>query len=359
MPENLQTQFDSFHKTIRLGRFKKEQQLRDKRDVIRRRLEKNLPDVFKKYNEPVPKFWFKDQGSYKMNTGIKPLTGSGGYDIDQGLYFETAIDGIYAKCPVTLKKRVLEALDGLTGDMRIRRPCVTVFYKENGKEKAFHVDIAVYSAASINDDGKNYLATGRADSPATDQEWKVSDPPGLQHALFSRFQGDAPGRQQFRRMMRYLKRWKDFNFDSAGNGAPRGIGLTINAHHGFQPSYSNWTSRTPNDLAALRKLVDYMLGEFSYQWREKKQEWGHCMVAKLPVEPWSDVYENMTLNQMASFETKLKDLKAALDYAHTEVEPDKACERLRKVFGDDFPVPPKSETSQRTNPGVSSSGISG
>lgn len=61
---NVQTQFDSFHSSIRLGRFKKEKQLRDKRNIIRRRLKANLPGVFAKYGEPNLVPTFKDQGSY-------------------------------------------------------------------------------------------------------------------------------------------------------------------------------------------------------------------------------------------------------------------------------------------------------
>ncbi|MCB2380329.1 hypothetical protein LGH70_22245 [Hymenobacter sp. BT635] len=360
---NVQTQFDTFHsdkKTgIRLGRFKKEKQLRDKRNVIRRRLKANLPGVFAKYGEPnlVPKF--KDQGSYKMNTGIKPLAGGSGYDIDQGVYFETPKDGEGAYSPLTLKKRVEEALNGLTDTIRIRRPCVTVFYKENGVEEAYHVDLAIYSARGSNSDGKDYLAVGRVGDSLSEQEWKVSDPAGLQHELFRRFEDDTHGRQQFRRIMRFMKRWKDVNFSSAGNGAPRGIGLTLNAHYGFTPTYSDWLNRTRDDLGALRKLVDDMLSRFSHQYREKRQEWGRCLIAKLPVEPVSDVYENMTLVQMTSFETKLKDLKAALDAAHEESDPHEACKGLQKVFGSDFPVPAKSDTARKAAAGAASSGLSG
>lgn len=363
---NVQPQFDVFHSGdkaskpgIRLGRFKKEKQLRDKRNVIRRRLKANLPGVFAKYNEPNLVPVFKDQGSYKMNTGIKPLAGGGGYDIDQGVYFETPKDGEGSYSPLTLKKRVEEALDGLTDDIRIRRPCVTVFYKENGEERAFHVDLAIYSARGSNSDGKDYLAVGRTGDSVDIQEWKVSDPSGLQHELFARFKDDASGRQQFRRVMRFMKRWKDIKFSSDGNGAPRGIGLTINAHHGFQPTYSDYATRKADDLGALQKLVDHMLGRFSNQWREKKQEWGHCLIAKLPVDPWSDVYENMTLVQMGTFETKLKELKEALDAAQKEVDPHEACKRLEKVFGSDFPIPPKADTARKAVPGAAGSGMSG
>ncbi len=360
---NVQTQFDKFHSDkkigIRLGRFKKEKQLRDKRNVIRRRLKANLPGVFKKYGELNLIPTFKYQGSYKMNTGVKPLAGGSGYDIDQGVYFDTPKDGEGAYSPLTLKKRVEEALNGLTDDIRIRRPCVTVFYKENGVEAAYHVDLAIYSARSSNADGKDYLAVGRTGDAASAQEWKVSDPSGLQHELFLRFQDDTHGRQQFRRVMRFMKRWKDVNFSSSGNGAPRGIGLTLNAHYDFKATYFDLLSRTRDDLGALRTLVDDMLGRFSNQWRERKQEWGHCLIAKLPVEPWSDVYENMTLVQMSTFETKLKDLRTALDAAHKEIDPHEACKHLAKVFGSDFPIPPKSDTARKAVAGAASSGLSG
>ena len=47
-------------------------------------------EVFAAHNETCPKFSFLDQGSYAMNTGVKPLDGD--FDIDQRLYFEISID---------------------------------------------------------------------------------------------------------------------------------------------------------------------------------------------------------------------------------------------------------------------------
>jgi hypothetical protein len=87
---NVQPQFEQFNDIIRLGRFDENQTLREKRDIIRDKLEKRLPDVFAKHGEPCPEFFFVDQGSYAMDTGIKPLDGD--FDIDQGLYFAIGID---------------------------------------------------------------------------------------------------------------------------------------------------------------------------------------------------------------------------------------------------------------------------
>ena len=87
---HIQAQFEQFNTTIRLGRFDENAILREKRDIIRDKLETRLPEVFAAHKETCPDFSFMDQGSYAMNTGIKPLDGD--FDIDQGLYFEISIE---------------------------------------------------------------------------------------------------------------------------------------------------------------------------------------------------------------------------------------------------------------------------
>ena len=71
---NIQSQFEHFNDTIRLGRFKENAILREKRDIIRNKLKVNLPGVFEKYGETCPKFDFLDQGSYHW-TFAKSLGG--------------------------------------------------------------------------------------------------------------------------------------------------------------------------------------------------------------------------------------------------------------------------------------------
>lgn len=150
----VQKQFDQFNGAIKLGRFEENGTLREKRDIIRRKLRERLPGVFAAHGEKCPAFFFRDQGSYKMGTGVKPLDDD--YDIDQGLYFEIATSAY--PDPVVLKRRVHEALDGHTDSVCIRRPCVTVTYHEED-EPIYHVDIAVYSDGSANADGKSQLAS--------------------------------------------------------------------------------------------------------------------------------------------------------------------------------------------------------
>jgi hypothetical protein len=348
---HIQAQFEQFNATIRLGRFEENAILREKRDIIRDKLETRLPEVFAAHKETCPGFSFMDQGSYAMNTGIKPLDGD--FDIDQGLYFEISIDAY--PDPVVLKERVHEALYAHTDDVCIRRSCVTVFYHCDG-EPIYHVDIAIYSDKAYNADGKSYTAKGKQYSAPEHRFWKVSDPEQLTIVLFAKF-SDAD-RPQFRRIVRIWKRWKDVNFAKAVNGAPNGIGLTVAAYDRLQPAYSDPITGKHDDLRAMRQLIEDTLGRFATVWDVNAQAFVRRLIVTLPIEPHSDLFAAMTPKQMEEFEQRLTTLKDALLYAEGVSDPTAACERLRRVFGDDFPVPEKKETASTHQPALSSSGNS-
>lgn len=348
---NVQSQFDTFYRRIKLGRFDEEKTLREKRDIIRQTLRDKLPSVFKAHGEAYPAPIFRDQGSYALGTGIKPLDGDD-YDIDQGVYFPVSTETY--RDPVALKQRVFEALDGHTDEVRVRTPCVTVFYHQEG-EHVYHVDLAVYSDGAQNADGKARLARGKAYSSDEYRFWEASDVQNLADTIFARF-GNTNDSDQFRRVVRYLKRWKDVDFPSGGNAAPVGIGLTIAACDSFQARYRDVVMGAPDDLAALDALVRAMLNRFTSTWDDGKLV--RRLAANLPVEPRDDPFARMTAEQMEAFENKLKALRDALDAAACAVDPTEACETLRSVFGDDFPVPPREETAKRHVRAISSSSSS-
>lgn len=348
---NLQKQFEQYHDTIKLRRIGEEAILIEKRDIIRKKLKDNLPAIFAEHGEEnlVPEFY--DQGSYEMKTGIKPLNGD--YDIDQGVYFPTSkVNGAYANDPVLLKERVFEALNGHTKEVCVRRPCVTVFYQKEG-ERVYHVDLAIYSNGDNNPDNLDYLALGKRNSADDYREWQRSNPTVLKDKLFERFANDETARKQFRRVIRYMKRWKDLNFSSEGNEAPRGIGLTISAHEGFIAQYTDIIANKPDDLASMRKLIDYMLNQFVSSTKYENGEFVTVrrLTAYLPVEPNTDIYARMSESQMQGFEDKLKNLKSALEKAASEVDTVEACAILasNKVLGDCFPVPTKAASAVITS----------
>lgn len=348
----MQKYLESFHDTIKLGTFEENATLREKRDIIRKRLEDRLPGVFEKYGETCPDFSLYDQGSYELGTGIKPCDGQ--FDIDQGLYFSVSIDEY--PDPVKLKLRVFEALEGHTDEVRMRQPCVTVFYKGN-VETAFHVDIAVYADGSKDADRKTRLARGKQYSSEENRYWEVSDQFGLREAIHNHFQENE--RKQFKRIVRYLKRWKDENFSGDGHAAPRGIALTILAYELLQWKAQDSLSGKPDDLQAMRDLIRATLNRFVVPtWDQDEQRIIWRLEAKLPVEPGNDLFEKLTNKQMETFKGEVENLLKSLDEAANKVDPVEACEVMQKVFGADFPVPPKEATARKHSPAIISSSSS-
>ncbi|ABQ26398.1 nucleotidyltransferase domain-containing protein [Geotalea uraniireducens] len=341
---DVQKYFETFHDAIKLKKFDENQILREKRDIVLDKLKSRLKTIFEEKDEPVPTYQTFDQGSYKMGTGIIPLDSD--YDIDVGVSFNVSKDNYLD--PVEVKEWVYDALNGHTKKVDMRRPCVTVFYQK-GDEPVYHVDLAVYSDESCNSDGKKYLAKGKLNSSDDNKCWEISEPQKLADTVGDKHAGDD--KKQFVMVIRYLKRWKDYNFSSNGNAAPIGIGLTIAAYNWFTPNKTLMdivaSTYKYNDLQATRGVVNGMLNNF-----------GDRLRVYLPVEPYSELFEKMTDNQMATLKEKLGSLLEALDSAASEVDPVKACETLKKVFGDDFPVPEKPDTGEKKSRAISTASAS-
>ena len=338
---DVQKQIVDFHDKIKLVTFDENAILRDKRDIILNKLKTRLKAMFEEKDEPVPQYDSFDQGSYKMGTGVVPLDSD--YDIDVGISFKVKKDDY--PDPVVVKQWVYDALNVHPHKkVEMKRPCVTVVYHKDD-EPVYHVDLAVYSDESCTSDGKKYLARGKLNSSADNKSWEVSDPKGLMNTVGNKYSGED--KKQFIRVIRYLKRWKAYNFSFVGNAAPIGIGLTVAAYDWFilsktQDNVAN-TSKY-NDLQATRDLVKKMVDNFGTRLR-----------VYLPVEPYSELFAKMTDNQMTDFKGKLDKLLEALDSAISEIAPEVACETLKKVFGDDFPVPAKKETARVTGPSIATS----
>lgn len=346
---NIQKQFEKFHDTIRLNDIDDNQELREKRDVILKKLSDS---------EDLPPFKHFNQGSYAMSTGIKPVDGD--YDIDVGLRFQVK-KADYPN-PVDLKVKVAKALEGHTNlGSEVRRPCVTVKYTKDG-EQAYHVDLAVYAYEDPDaDESKLFLSKGKLNSDESRRIWEESDPQALLDEMKNKYE-DKDERAQFRRTIRLLKRWKNEKFCVDGNGAPTGIAFTIAALEWFRPSietdyFSN--KKKPDDRAAVRYLVDSMISNFvqvsSHPDTGAAQ---HRLKVLLPFVPNNDLFEKMTDSQMTTFRERLLKLRDVLDEAGAEADPHEAAKLMQKELGDDFPVPEKEETAQSRGRAIASSGVS-
>jgi hypothetical protein len=331
----VQQQFDDFHASIKLDNDDEKAKLREKRDTLVQALRDNL-------GEDVPSFLTFNQGSYSMHTGVLPPGGN--YDIDVGIVFDCKRDR-YSD-PVVLKKKVRDALNSNGRTVTIRRSCVTVNYMR-GNDVAYHVDLALYV---MRDDGLLDLAKGKENSERDKRVWELSDPKGLTNSVCTAFSKDDE-LAQFRRCVRYLKRWRSVQF--ANGGAPLSISLTIAAKDWFKPRMN--TSGRPDDLLAMLAWVDALVGQFLWT----SEEGGHYRLkVQLPVTPHSDLMAGMTKFQMELFRTKLEALRDALDEAYDEDLPEDACKRLSKQFGDDFKVPAKAETARAVSAPVIGTGNS-
>jgi predicted nucleotidyltransferase len=320
----VQKQFEDFHSSIKLDQDSEKAKLRDKRDTLLRALKANLPD-------DVPVFESFNQGSYAMHTGVVPPGNN--YDIDVGVIFDCKQDKY--PDPVVLKKKVRDALDTHGRSVSIRRPCVTVSYMR-GEEVDYHVDLAIYVK---RDDGMLDLAKGKENSAADKRVWEVSDPKQLTSLICNAFTDDAE-LAQYRRCIRYIKRWRNVQFSNGG--APLSIALTVAARSWFQPYFE--TSGKPGDLIAMLNWVKALLSHFELCFTDEGLH--DRLKVKLPVTPYVDLMEWKTKTQMATFKQKLEALRDALSDAYDEELPEDACKLLNKQFGDDFKIPEKSETAK-------------
>lgn len=247
-------------------------------------------------------------------------------DIDVGLVFNLSPKH---HNPMDVKGWVYNALIGGARTVEIKRPCVRVQYHKN-QAKFFHVDLAIYSYEDGFFGKTHYLAKGFTGSSPEKKIWEPSEPFKLKELLKGRF-SDSFDREQFRRIIRYLKRWKDYNFSSSGSAKPTGIALTACCYHHFTPikSSSFFQKAVYDDLAALSLVVSCMLSMFQVN---------GSIVVHLPVEPNNDLFEKMSPQQKLSFKKKLQELKETLDEVASCKQETMGCMKLRKVFGGKFPT---------------------
>ncbi len=309
----LQSVLEDFHGRIKLDEADEKRKLAEKRELLLRELRAKLPG-------DTPDFKYFNQGSYSMHTGVFPLDGN--YDIDVGIVFDCG-KSAYPD-PVALKTLVRNALQSGNRTVEIRRPCVTVTYLRKDSPE-YHVDLVIYAR---RDDDKLDLAKGKEHSAAGLRLWEVSEPRKLTELVNSRFD-DAGEQGQYRRCIRYLKRWRDQQFTK---GAPVSIGLTLAAYHWFESSHTFW-DRAPRDLVALRKWVEAILEHF-----EGVGDVNRRLRIMLPVAPRTDVLADMTALQMSTFENKLRELASDLAAAEYADSLEQAGEILSRQFGEDFPL---------------------
>lgn len=306
----IQRLFERFHDTIKLEENDGRRKLRTKREVLLKALRRKMASqslAFESF----------DQGSYALRTGVVPTNGN--YDIDVGLIFDCSQERF--PNPVVLKSLVYEALAEKNRIVSIRNACVTVTYIRDG-EPEYHIDLALYVRTP---DGALLLGKGRRYADAAKCEWVPAAPHQLTQFVLSKFSGDEQA--QFRRCIRYLKRWRDETFTS---GAPVSIALTVAAAMWFEPMVAD--DGTSFDLAALHALVKKILSKFGNGLDFTR------LSIPLPGVRNIDLMSRMSRPQMSVFKQRLKSLDDALSKCYGDVPLATAANILSAQFGGDFPA---------------------
>ena len=323
-----QARFYKFHDKIKLSREDSEyKDAREKDDSIL----KTVKSALKEKGYPVIEVFL--QGSMSTATGVKNPDED--FDIDRAIVID--FDGS-PDDPVKVKKIVIKVLeDRGFKNAKIKTPCVTADYTN----KNLHIDIPIYRKRN----GNYELAVGKMNSSEENKEWSASDPKGLTDWInnSSCYLGSANKKlEQYKRIVRYLKCWRDKKFSPVVAKKVFSIGLTVMAKEKYKPSFDDCDK--PNDLVSIRDTVDAMLsgGYFSFQGEER-----YKVRVTLPKSPWRDIFDGSSLNTGTQFYNKMTSLKGKLDKAIQESDLVKQCKILNEVFGDDFEVPNNSSNTKK------------
>ncbi|MEH6651144.1 MAG: nucleotidyltransferase [Motiliproteus sp.] len=322
----VQREFINFHNRIKLGR---------QDDVYRKARERDdsitadIKTAFKDKGYPVIEDFL--QGSLATDTAI--LKKGGDFDIDRSIVIdeESAPDN-----PVDPKKVALDVLDkrGFK-NAKIKKPCVTADYSSEN----LHIDFPIYQKTA-ND--RYELAIGKRNSDENNREWSESDPKGLKSWVKdnSNYLGSPDKKQQqFNRIARYLKRWRDVQFSENVCSKIFSIGLTVMAKRGFVPSMG--VDGKFDDLDATLNTVKNII---NYGYFTPVDEQFRVQVL-LPTAPWRDIFDGSSLSTGTQFRNKLITLRDKLIEASDEQDVKKQCEILNKLFGEDFHIPSDEKNS--------------
>lgn len=324
---SVQSELKKFNDKIRAD-FVTKKELSEKRDILLGKL---------RNNDDLPSFKELNQGSYAMCTGIEPEDDSE-YDIDVALRFSANKDDYD---PIELKEKICEILKNHTDyGAEIKKPCVTVTYKKNGETK-FHVDLVTYLYADKDDENSQlYIAKGK---DKDSQEWEEADPKGLVDYINDSVEVGEK-RNQFRRVVRYLKKWKNRKFSNTGHASPPSIGITLIAA-------DNFNYYEEDDLSSLIDVVNTIVNKFSYVRINESGRYMYRISLSLPYflkfKFGNDIFEKMSDAQMTDFKDKIEKLKKDLVEVRDEVDELEQYKKLNKIFGDDFEIPESKNSAKK------------
>ena len=326
----IQSHFNRFHDTIKLGRQDDAYKSARERDDS---ITKAIKEQFAENNYAVESSFI--QGSFSTHTGIVSIDGD--FDIDRGIVIA---DADAPANPVDPKKAALAVLEARGfQNAKIKKPCVVADYAS----EALHIDFPIYKRTT---GGQHFLAIGKKNSDENNREWAPADPLGLIGWVNedSHLGASASKKHdQFRRIVRYMKRWRDVQFGDAVRPQLYSIGLTVMFRERFVSSLDD--EGMANDLEALRSTVESVLNGSYLSFVSKDT---YSLSVQLPTQPWLNIFEGSSTNTATQLRNKLTTLKSKLVEAEALEDVRKQCQILKNQFGEDFFVPdPPTKKSAR------------
>lgn len=280
--------FLEFNSKIELKATRKES-LRTSRNAVREKIRKYFRE---RSNGFYP--LFHGQGSFMMNTIILPWDGE--FDINDGIYFKVIQKPWQA--PDTFHRWICEAVDGHTKEDPIDKlTCVRVAYAGE-----YHIDLPIY-----------YIIGNSCPKLAHKRDgWIDSDP----REFIDWFQSKTDDKGQLRRIIRYLKAWRDFK---SGN-LPSGLILSILATKNFSSNYRD-------DIALYGTLVNIQRSLY------------RSFTCYRPTTPkYEDLLQKYSLSDKQYFCNQLNYLINSAEYALSVNTKQDACKAWKNHFGDRFPI---------------------
>lgn len=286
---DMDSAFIEFGDSIKLSKAKRSE-LRLSRDAIRETVRSSFSDSGRSVK-------FCMQGSVAMSTTVDPID-EDDYDLDDGAYLCDYEDTDEREWPSTstVHKWVKDAVEGQTSaSPKDKNTCVRIPYKHG-----YHIDMPIY-----------IMKGGTAHLAHKSQGWVKSDAKEFRNWFSDRCK---PNNGQLRRIVRYLKRWKDH----CGVDL-KGVELTILAA-------SNFNEAKGRDDDSLRYTVEDIIESLDASFECEK-----------PVEPFEDLFEGFSQTKKDSVMEALRKLSSNMQFAHETASKEEASDKLRESFGDSFP----------------------
>lgn len=315
----LHKEYTSFNSTVSLNKNKKDSLIKS-RNSLKDKIKKYFKE--EKADELQPKFW--EQGSFAMNTTVNPIPVKDDednthlkYDLDYGIYFIEKEDEDNKKNIDTWHNWIYNSVENHTDNPPVRKTtCVRVIFIDG-----HHIDLPIY-----------YKENDDIELAHRSKGWIESDP----KEFLQWFNEKAKENQQLRKIVRYLKAWKNYRETKNSNlKFPSGFAFTILA-------VNNFSSNDRDDIA-FKETVENINKTLDSNFE--------CLRPTTPTG--EDVFEDFSETRKNDFLIALDGLVKDCQNAFEEKNFKTASEYLQKHFGDRFPKG-KNETEEDKNKRLSS-----